>query len=120
MNTSIKTHSKSMASMIGATLVVLACAAGSGPAMAQQAQFLTKTVAYGDLNIDSAQGARTLYARIRYAAQDVCSPLESRELARKRAWQSCVDTALASAVTKINQPMVTALYNQSANRPSAG
>jgi len=106
--------------MIVATLVVLICAANSGRVVAQPAEFLTKTVAYGDLNLDADQGAKVLYARLQYAAHYVCSPLESRELSRKTVWQACVNKALASAVTQINKPRVNALYKQSASRSSAG
>jgi UrcA family protein len=120
MKTSIKTPSQSRTSMIVATLIVLTCAANSGRAVAQPAEFLTKAVAYGDLNFDSDQGAKVLYARLQYAAHYVCSPLESRELSRKTVWQTCVNNALASAVTQINKPRVNALYKQSANRSSAG
>jgi UrcA family protein len=120
MKTSIKTHSQSRTSMIVATLVVLTCAANSGRVVAQPAEFLTKTVAYGDLNLDSDQGAKVLYARLQSAAHYVCSPMETRELSRRTAWQTCVNNALASAVTQINKPRVNALYKQSASRSSAG
>ncbi len=120
MKTSIKTSTKSMTSMIVATLVTLTCAAGSGRAIAQSEEFLTKAVAYGDLNLESDQGAKVLYARLQHAAHYVCSPLESRELGRKAAWQTCVNNALASAVTQVNNPRVTAFHSQSAKRGSTG
>jgi UrcA family protein len=120
MKTPIKTHSQSRMSMIVATLVVLTCAAISGRVIAQPAQFLTKTVAYGDLNLDSDQGAKVLYARLQYAAHYVCSPMESRVLSHRTVWQTCVNNALASAVTQINKPRVNALYKQSASRSSEG
>ena len=121
MQTSTKIHSRSMTSMVLAALVVLICTATSGRVIAQPAQFLTKTVAYGDLNLESDQGAKVLYARLRRAAQDVCAPLEdSRDLERKVIWQKCVDNALASAVRQVNKPRVDALYNQSPGRGSAG
>jgi UrcA family protein len=120
MKTSIKTSAKSMTSMIVATLVTLSCAASSGRALAQSEEFLTKAVAYGDLNLDSDQGAKVLYARLQYAAHYVCSPLESRELSRKTAWQTCVKNALASGVNQVNNARVTAFYNKSANRDSTG
>jgi UrcA family protein len=109
-----------MTSTIIATLVTLTCAASSGRAVAQSEEFLTKAVAYGDLNLESDQGVKVLYARLQYAAHHVCSPLESRELSRKTAWQTCVNNALASAVTQVNNPRVTAIHNQSAKRDSTG
>lgn len=107
--------------MAVATAIALFCAANSGRVIAQPAELPTKTVAYGDLNLESEQGAKVLYARLRRAAQDVCVPLEeSRDLGRKVIWQKCVDNALAAAVKQINVPRVNALYKQSANRGSAG
>ena len=120
MKTSIKTHSQSSTSMIAATLLVLSCAATSGRVVAQPAEFLTKAVAYGDLNLDSDQGAKALYARLQSAAHYVCSPMETRELSRRTVWQTCVNNALASAVTQINKPRVNALYKHSASRSSPG
>jgi UrcA family protein len=122
MKTSIKTQSRSKTSLVAAALIVLACAASSGRVVAQPAQFTTKTVAFGDLNLDSDQGAKILYARLRHAAQDVCVPLEdSRELSRKANWQTCVDSALASAIRQVNKPRVNALYKQNVtSRSNAG
>jgi UrcA family protein len=121
MKTSIKTHYRSMTSIAVAALLVLTCAANSRRVIAQPAQLPTKTVAFGDLNLDSEQGAQVLYARLRHAAQDVCANLEeTRDLGRKLIWQTCVDNALAAAVGQINAPRINALYKQSANRGSAG
>jgi UrcA family protein len=120
MKTSIKTYTKSMTSVIIATLVTLTWAASSGRAVAQSEEVLTKVVAYGDLNLESDQGAKALYARLRYAAHHVCSPLEGRELSLKPAWQACVNNAIASAVRQVNKPRLTAFHNQSAKRDSTG
>ena len=121
MKTSIKIHSRSMTSMVVAALVVLTCAANSRRVIAQPAQFPTKAVTYGDLNLDSDQGAKVLYARLRHAARDVCASWEeNRGLGRKEIWRKCIDNALAGAVKQINAPKVEALYKQSASRGSVG
>jgi UrcA family protein len=106
--------------MMLAGFTALACIAHGGTVVAQPAQPLTKIVAFGDLNLDSAQGAKILYSRLRYAAQDVCSPYQSDELAGKRVWQTCVENSLSDAVGKINKPQVTALHNKAAGRTSTG
>jgi UrcA family protein len=117
MKTWSNTSSRSIIFTIFATFVALASAA----VVAQpNDQVLTKKVAYSDLNPESEQGAKVLYARLRHAAQDVCSPLQSRELTLQQVWRACVDNALASAVTQVNKPRVTALHNQNANRANAG
>jgi len=114
-------HSAALPSMIAAALVAIACAAGAPTAQASEpGQPLTKKVAYGDLNLDSEQGAKTLYARLRSAAREVCTPFESIELARRIVRQACVDHAVTSAVGQINRPTVTAVHNRSVNRSSAG
>ena len=121
MKTSRKTISRSISSMTFATFVALAGAAASGRVVAQpDDQVLTKKVTYADLNLESEAGAKVLYARLRHAAQNVCSPFESRELSRMQVWRTCVDNALASAVTQVNNPRVTALHNQVDKRASAG
>jgi hypothetical protein len=59
MNTSIKTQSKLTASILATSFFALGCAA-IGAQAAEPSQSLTKTVAYGDLNLDSDQGAKVL------------------------------------------------------------
>jgi len=115
------TPSRSITSMILVTFVVLAGAAASSSVVAQPyGQVLAKKVYYGDLNLETEAGAKVLYARLRYAAQDVCSLYQSDELARKRVWQTCVENSLSDAVGRINKPLVTALHNKSASRASTG
>ncbi len=105
--------------VIAVLVAALAAAAGAGSAIAAQPDdALTKKVAYGDLDLESAQGAKALYARIRSAARGVCAPFESRELSRLPAWQACVDNAVESAVARINKPLVSALHSQSVSRSS--
>jgi len=118
METAIKTRSQSMAFILAASLVALGCAAIDSRAQAADAQQpLTKTVAYGDLNLDSEQGAKVLYARLRRAAEDVCLPLDGRNLAQR---SNCFNNAVASAVAQVNKTTVTALHNQTAGHSIKG
>jgi UrcA family protein len=117
MKTAIKSQSISTPSILAASFFALGCAVIGGRAhAAEPSQPLTKIVAYGDLNLDAEQGAKVLYARLRSAAQSVCYPLEGRDLSRKSRWQSCFDTAVASAVAQVNKTTVSALHNQTINR----
>jgi UrcA family protein len=100
-----------IASIVTASLISLGLAAGAGTAVAADGDQLSKTVAYGDLNLDTAVGANVLYARIRTAAREVCAPFEGRELARKVRWDSCFDHAVQSAVAQVDKPSLTALYS---------
>jgi UrcA family protein len=121
MESKIKTQSKSTALIVAATFFALGCAMIGGRAQAADPQQpLTKTVIYGDLNIDSEQGAKMLYARLRGAAKDVCFPFEGRDLIQRSLWRSCFDNAVAAAVLRVNKPNVTALHNQSVSHSTKG
>jgi UrcA family protein len=111
MQTAIKTQSKTIASLLAASLVALTLGTAAAHA-AEAGDPLTKTIAYGDLNLETADGARVLYARVRDAAHAVCSPFEGREPARQIRWQACYDHAMASAVAQIDKPRVTALHSE--------
>ena len=111
MKPAIKPQSNSTALIVATGLFALGGAATSPQAQAADQRPLSKIVSYGDLNIDSEQGAKVLYARLRSAARDVCFPLESRDLIRSR-WQRCFDDALGSAVGQVNEARLTAMHNQ--------
>jgi UrcA family protein len=113
--TTIKTQSISAATVLATGFLILGVAMG-GNVQAAEAKYDTAIVAYGDLNLDSEQGAKALYGRLRNSAEDVCSSLEGRDLAFKKLWQSCFDSAVASAVAQINRPGLTTVHNQSVSR----
>jgi UrcA family protein len=121
VKTTIKTQSISAASILAAGFIALSAAATVVPAQAAEpAQSHTKIVRYGDLNLDSEQGAKVLYARIRGAAENVCSSLDGRNLTEKTLWQGCFNKAVASAVVQVNKVRVTALHNQIVNHTTKG
>ena len=121
MKTAIKTQSMFTASVVAASLLAFGGAAMGGRVQAgEPAQSYTTIVSYGDLNLDSEQGAKVLYARIRSAAGTVCSSLEGRDLTEKKFWQGCFDRAVASAVGQVNNTRVTALHNQMVNHTTKG
>jgi UrcA family protein len=93
-----------------AAFIVLAMASS---VQAQTLEPLTKRVSYADLNLDSQQGAKIFYGRVRSAAKQVCSPFESRDASRMTQWQTCVNDAVSSSVAQVNNTRVTALYNES-------
>jgi UrcA family protein len=117
MKTVIRTQLNSTASVLAAGLFTLICAAiGGGALAAEPSQPLTRIVHYGDLNLDSEQGAKVLYARLRGAAREVCSPLEILDMTRRRLWQTCFDGAVANAVRQVNKTTVSALHIQTIGR----
>jgi UrcA family protein len=70
-----------------------------------------KTLKYSDLSVSTAQGATTLYNRIRIAAEEVCSPLDHGDLSSKMHVTACTHKAIAEAVSQVNQPALSAVYN---------
>ncbi len=82
------------------------------PATADQSdgEPLTKIVSYADLNLNGEAGARVLHGRLRMAAAQVCAPLRGTSLRERTNWRDCVDPALARAVAKVDEPMLTAYH----------
>jgi UrcA family protein len=114
MKTTIKTRFQSTASILA--IVVLGCAASTGRAIADQpGEILTQKVSYGDLDLESEQGAKLLYGRLQLAARDVCAPLEGIDLNSQALRRNCLDSALNLAVSKVNKPLVSALQAQNVN-----
>jgi UrcA family protein len=74
----------------------------------------SRTVKFADLDASSPSDAHVLYRRIRAAAQVVCS---YHPFATDADAARCVRGATADAVTRINQPALSAVYNAN-NRPS--
>jgi UrcA family protein len=119
-HTAIKTQSTPVLSILAAGFLALGCAAMGGRVQAAEApQYDTSIVAFGDLNLDSEQGVKVLYARLRNGAEDVCSSFEGRDLFFKKIWQSCFDKAVATAVVQVNRSSLTTLHQQTVSR-SAG
>jgi len=66
------------------------------------------TVKFADLNVASPSGARVLYERIRAAAQSACSYFWFKTDADEAR---CMQNTIAKAVTEVEQPALTAVYN---------
>lgn len=87
-----------------------ALASGAAVCSAAEGESLQTTVNYSDLNVSTAQGAGTLFSRIRFAAEKVCRPLNGDDLASKSHYHTCMNTAIKSAVAKVDQPALFAVY----------
>lgn len=68
-------------------------------------------VAYGDLDLTSAQGAHTLHARITAAARQVCEPdgVGIRDLKSYSVERSCMSEAVANAEREVQRTKVAGL-----------
>ena len=80
-----------------------AFAADSGDALIQHVNFT-------DLDLSREAGARTLYQRIKSAADRVCAPLSGRQLIEHMNRSACVASAVERAVRHVNEPTLTRYY----------
>jgi UrcA family protein len=103
--------------LISAGIAVLACCGTGG--LARAAEPIQVNVSYADLNLESAAGIQSLYGRLKFASQRVCAPWDDgRSSHANFVFQRCYQTALDSAVAKINRPVLTAMHNS--RRQEAG
>jgi len=101
-----------------ATAGIMSWAAGA-TAATPDGEVLKQVVGYSDLNLDRVEGITALYRRVSHAAEQVCAPLQSRELARMSAWKGCINGAISRAVNQINVPALTAYANTRGHATSA-
>jgi UrcA family protein len=79
---------------------------------------VSRIVRFGDLNLNTEEGARTLYHRIQGAAGRVCREATGRD---GISWYwKCYENAVANAVNKVNNSHLTAMYQEKLGRKSAG
>jgi len=91
------------------TLVSLAVLATTFcAASAADHAFASITVKYADLDPGSPSGARVLYRRIRAAAKSACDYFRFNTDAEESL---CVQNTIAKAVSEVNRPALTAVYN---------
>jgi len=105
MNTSIA--SIGLRALIAA-VIFGASASSFGADSATDTSSASITVKYADLDIASPSGALVLYGRIRAAAQNACSYFWFKTDADEAR---CLQNTIARAVTKVNQPALSAVYN---------
>jgi UrcA family protein len=67
-------------------------------------------VHFADLDLNNPAGVRALFGRLRGAAEQVCAPLQGRDLSSTWAYHRCVRDALARAVAQVDQPDLSAYY----------
>jgi UrcA family protein len=70
-----------------------------------------QVVRFADLNLNSMEGASTLYRRIEQAAERVCGgPLDIRELSVAARLTSCKVQSVERAVGAVNSTVLTSLH----------
>jgi UrcA family protein len=58
-------------------------------------------VKYDDLTLNTRAGVANLHARLRAAARQVCSPLNSRVLGLREEYERCVSEAMSQSVDSV-------------------
>ncbi|HEY6923001.1 MAG TPA: UrcA family protein [Steroidobacteraceae bacterium] len=72
-------------------------------------------VHFADLDLTRSDGAAVLYQRLEASAKTVCASLDARDVASQMRFRECVETAIGSAVAKVDRAALTALYKARAN-----
>jgi UrcA family protein len=134
MKNAIKTQRPLAKLVMSASLFALGLTAIGGTALAQQpvaAQApadpvnsrslanwpLAHTVRYSDLDVSTMKGAKTLYLRIRSAAEVLC---ESAATWGRKEGQVCVNKAVDDAVVRINRPLLSRYHQLRTQGDKAG
>ena len=68
------------------------------------------TIRYADLDLSRRSDATELYLRISRAAVSACQPFDSRSSYEQQRMQSCISTAIARAIDRVDQPQLYAVY----------
>jgi UrcA family protein len=70
----------------------------------------SRIVRFADLNLQSHEGVRVLYSRIRSAAQEVCEPVYFRLAESNIRQRRCQDRAIERAVAGVRSASLTAFH----------
>ncbi len=95
----------------------LACSLTAACAAADTMDPPQTTVKFADLNISNPEGAAVLYGRIHRAALQVCRAFDELYF-RSPAHAACVHKAIADAVTKVDRPALSMVYNAHNGQPT--
>src|SRR5271154_358494 len=105
MKNLIKTQSNLAKFIVAAGFLAIGgTALASEPTAAATIGSVTYPVGYSDLDVATANGAKTLYLRIRYAAETLC---ESAATWGKKEGNACVQKAVNDAVARVHAPLLT-------------
>ncbi|HEX4677265.1 MAG TPA: UrcA family protein [Steroidobacteraceae bacterium] len=90
-----------------ALLALASAAAGANPEDTEEVH--AENVNYEDLNLTTLAGVTLLYGRIERAARLVCGP--NTDQSRMGQWKTCYRLAVAAAVARVNNPLLTAVHD---------
>jgi UrcA family protein len=75
----------------------------------------SRTVKYGDLDLNRDAGVAALFSRIKTAAREVCQPVDVVFLNLVRQRYNCSQDAIARAVADVNSPLLTSYFLDKTN-----
>jgi len=67
-------------------------------------------VHFADLDLSHSQGVAVLYRRLKGAAESVCAPEIGRDLRSQTRYKICWQSALGTAVARVDRPTLAAYY----------
>ena len=101
---------RSALSLAGATIMTLGTFSML-QASAPWESHRSEIVRYHDADLNQPADATRIYARIHAAAEKVCAPLAKGDAALRLHLESCVEGAVADAVSKVNRPELDAVHS---------
>jgi UrcA family protein len=111
MKNLIKTQFNISKSLLAASFFAIGCVAIGGNALALEPAAASTSnwseeysVGYSDLDVSTMRGAKTLYLRIRFAAETLCA---SAATWGKKEGEACVNKAVDDAVVQVNRPLLS-------------
>ena len=113
-------QSKLVKAILAAGFLSLGCAAIGGNALASDlpgAATVAYPVGYSDLDVSTMRGAKTLYLRIRFAAETLCA---SSSTWGKKEGEACVHKAVNDAVARVDAPLLSQYHQLRSKGDKAG
>jgi UrcA family protein len=107
-NDMTKLNSLIFTALIGILSQASPAAEPTVPSLAIEPQQLL--VRFADLDLTRPDGAKSLFQRIKHAAETVCSPRDRSTLASHQLYKACVADAISTAVTQVDRPRLNAYY----------
>jgi len=102
------------------TIMIFALVLGFQSANAAAPQDVPSVVVhFPDLDLSRSEGATALYQRLKVAAETVCAPRDDRALANQMRFKACVQSAISTAVAKVDKTALTAYYETKTNGRNA-
>jgi UrcA family protein len=105
------TVSKGLRGTFAAAALIVAGAAGSAPCFAGGTDDVSATLTYLNTDASNPGSAVQFYKRLHSTAMKVCFRPGETGLEYRKDINACIHNAVAGAVSAINAPALTAIYN---------